>query len=132
MRSRHFIYTTLQTGREAVRNLSNSKFSTRRSGKPAFGQRLEKVGLLGSMGTVGDCYDNAMMESFWGHAWETLALAALVTALGLTQTLRPPAGSPARLARRLREVVGTHADPAIRDTANALAPGSVPPPSASH
>jgi putative transposase len=22
--------------------------------------------LLGSMGTVGDCYDNAMMESFWG------------------------------------------------------------------
>lgn len=31
-----------------------------------FGQRLEKAGLLGSMGTVGDCYDNAMMESFWG------------------------------------------------------------------
>ncbi|MFC6081317.1 integrase core domain-containing protein [Sphaerisporangium aureirubrum] len=24
------------------------------------------TGLLGSMGTVGDCYDNAMMESFWG------------------------------------------------------------------
>ena len=32
----------------------------------AFGQRLEKAGLLASMGTVGDCYDNAMMESFWG------------------------------------------------------------------
>jgi len=31
----------------------------------AFGQRLTKAGLLGSMGTVGDCYDNAMMESFW-------------------------------------------------------------------
>jgi putative transposase len=31
-----------------------------------FGQRLRKSGLLGSMGTVGDCYDNAMMESFWG------------------------------------------------------------------
>jgi putative transposase len=32
----------------------------------AFGQRLTKAGLLGSMGSVGDCYDNAMMESFWG------------------------------------------------------------------
>lgn len=32
----------------------------------AFGQRLRKAGLLGSMGSIGDCYDNAMMESFWG------------------------------------------------------------------
>jgi putative transposase len=32
----------------------------------AFGQRLRSAGLLSSMGTVGDCYDNAMMESFWG------------------------------------------------------------------
>lgn len=32
----------------------------------AFGQRLQKADLLASMGTVGDCYDNAMMESFWG------------------------------------------------------------------
>ena len=31
----------------------------------AWGQRLEKSGTLGSMGSVGDCYDNAMMESFW-------------------------------------------------------------------
>ena len=31
-----------------------------------FGQRLRASGLLASMGTVGDCYDNAMMESFWG------------------------------------------------------------------
>ena len=28
----------------------------------AFGQRLRAAGLLASMGTVGDCYDNAMME----------------------------------------------------------------------
>jgi putative transposase len=32
----------------------------------AFGQRLQAAGILASMGTVGDCYDNAMMESFWG------------------------------------------------------------------
>jgi len=32
----------------------------------AFGQRLQKAELLASMGTIGDCYDNAMMESFWG------------------------------------------------------------------
>ena len=46
----------------------------------AFGQRLRAAGLLASMGTVGDCYDNAMMESFWGtmqlelldsKAWQT-------------------------------------------------------------
>lgn len=46
----------------------------------AFGKRLRDAGLLGSMGTVGDCYDNSMMESFWGtmqlelldrQAWKT-------------------------------------------------------------
>jgi putative transposase len=46
----------------------------------AFGKRLRDAGLLGSMGTVGDRYDNAMMESFWGtmqlelhdtRAWKT-------------------------------------------------------------
>jgi putative transposase len=31
----------------------------------AWGQRLQRSGILGSMGSVGDCYDNAMMESFW-------------------------------------------------------------------
>jgi putative transposase len=45
----------------------------------AFGKRLRDAGLLPSMGSVGDCYDNSMMESFWGtlqlevldrHAWE--------------------------------------------------------------
>lgn len=32
----------------------------------AFGQRLRAANLLPSMGTVGDCFDNAMVESFWG------------------------------------------------------------------
>lgn len=31
----------------------------------AFGKRIQDAGILGSMGTIGDCYDNAMMESFW-------------------------------------------------------------------
>jgi putative transposase len=48
----------------------------------AFGQRLRGTGLLPSMGTIGDCYDNSMMESFWGtlqlevldsRTWETRA-----------------------------------------------------------
>ena len=46
----------------------------------AFGKRLRAAGLLGSMGSIGDCFDNAMMESFWGtmqlelldsRTWET-------------------------------------------------------------
>jgi putative transposase len=32
----------------------------------AFGRRLRSAGLLGSMGTVGDAYDNAVAESFFG------------------------------------------------------------------
>ncbi|MGH3850099.1 MAG: IS3 family transposase [Pseudonocardiaceae bacterium] len=32
----------------------------------AFGHKLRSAGLLGSMGAVGSCYDNAMIESFFG------------------------------------------------------------------
>jgi transposase InsO family protein len=32
----------------------------------AFGQRLGQAGLPGSMGSVGDCYDNSLMESLFG------------------------------------------------------------------
>ena len=32
----------------------------------SFSQNLRHHKLLGSMGTVGDCFDNAPMESFWG------------------------------------------------------------------
>ncbi|MGS2620128.1 transposase, partial [Micromonospora sp. LZ34] len=31
----------------------------------AFGQRLRSAGLLGSMGSIGDCYDNSLVESFF-------------------------------------------------------------------
>jgi putative transposase len=41
----------------------------------AFGQRLRAAGLLGSMGSIGDCYDNSLMESFFG----TLQLELLDT-----------------------------------------------------
>jgi len=53
----------------------------------AFGRRLRSAGLLGSMGSIGDCYDNSVAESFFGtlqlelldeHHWqsrEQLALA---------------------------------------------------------
>lgn len=32
----------------------------------AFGQRLRQAGLHGSMGSIGDCFDNSMVESFFG------------------------------------------------------------------
>lgn len=53
----------------------------------AFGRRLRSAGLLGSMGSIGDCFDNSVAESFFGslqlelldeHHWHTrdqLALA---------------------------------------------------------
>jgi putative transposase len=31
-----------------------------------FTENVRRMGLISSMGTVGDCYDNAPMESFWG------------------------------------------------------------------
>jgi len=46
----------------------------------AFGRRLRAAGLLGSMGSIGDAYDNALCESFFGtlqlelldeHHWDT-------------------------------------------------------------
>lgn len=46
----------------------------------AFGRRLRAAGLLGSMGTIGDCFDNSVAESFFGslqlelldeHHWKT-------------------------------------------------------------
>jgi putative transposase len=53
----------------------------------AFGRRLRSAGLLGSMGSIGDCFDNSVVESFFGtlqvelldeHRWTSrrhLALA---------------------------------------------------------
>jgi putative transposase len=32
----------------------------------AFTENVRRLGLITSMGTVGDCEDNAPMESFWG------------------------------------------------------------------
>jgi transposase InsO family protein len=31
-----------------------------------FSENVRRLGLVSSLGTVGDCYDNAPMESFWG------------------------------------------------------------------
>ncbi len=32
-----------------------------------FTERARKSGLLPSMGSIGDCYDNAMIEAFWSR-----------------------------------------------------------------
>jgi putative transposase len=51
-----------------------------------FGNRLRTAGLLGSMGTVGDCYDNSVAEAFFSglqrelldqHHWDTREQLAL-------------------------------------------------------
>ena len=36
-------------------------------GSWAFTDRAKRAGLLPSMGSVGDCYDNSMMEAFWSR-----------------------------------------------------------------
>ncbi|MCH7670130.1 MAG: transposase [Acidobacteria bacterium] len=33
----------------------------------AFTQRAQESGLLPSMGSIGDCFDNSMIESFWAR-----------------------------------------------------------------
>lgn len=33
----------------------------------AFTQHIKDAGLVASMGSIGDCYDNAVIESFWGR-----------------------------------------------------------------
>jgi putative transposase len=33
----------------------------------SFGENIRRWGLLASFGTIGDCYDNAAMESFWAR-----------------------------------------------------------------
>ena len=52
----------------------------------AFGRRLRAAGVLGSMGSIGDAYDNAMAESFFStlqrelldeHRWATRRQLAL-------------------------------------------------------
>lgn len=52
----------------------------------AFGRRLRAAGVLGSMGSIGDAYDNAMAESFFStlqrelldeHRWDTRRQLAL-------------------------------------------------------
>ena len=43
-------------------SLSNSQYTSR-----AFTEHALNSGLVPSMGSIGDCYDNAMMESFWGR-----------------------------------------------------------------
>ena len=32
-----------------------------------FTRRVHEAKLVPSMGSIGDCYDNGMMESFWGR-----------------------------------------------------------------
>jgi transposase InsO family protein len=54
----------------------------------AFSERVRQAGLAPSMGTVGDAFDNAMMESFWGRVQtELLNRKKWKTRLELTAAL---------------------------------------------
>jgi transposase InsO family protein len=54
----------------------------------AFTENVRRRELIGSMGTTGDCYDNAPMESFWGSMQiELLDRQRWTTALELTQAI---------------------------------------------
>ncbi|MFD1500271.1 hypothetical protein ACFSIL_28035, partial [Streptosporangium lutulentum] len=50
----------------------------------AFTERAKASGLVPSMGSVGDCYDNAMIEAFWSRMQvkaEAFSAAETVAAL---------------------------------------------------
>jgi putative transposase len=54
----------------------------------AFTENVRRRELIGSMGTTGDCYDNAPMESFWGSMQiELLDRQRWTTVLELTQAI---------------------------------------------
>jgi putative transposase len=70
-------------------------------------RRLREAGLLGSMGSIGDCYDNSMMESFFGtlqlelldeHHWDS-PRAARVRDLRVDRRLVQP-GPASHVDRR--------------------------------
>ena len=81
----------------------------------AFGRRLRSAGLLGSMGTIGDCFDNSVAESFFGtlqlelldeHHWATrqqLALAIFDWIETWYKPAPPPLLLPNAQPHRLRE-----------------------------
>ena len=41
----------------------------------AFTRRAQELGLVASMGSIGDCFDNSVIESFWGRMQTELSTA---------------------------------------------------------
>ena len=69
----------------------------------AFGRRLRAAGLLGSMGSIGDCFDNSAVESFFGtlqielldeHRWDTRQQLALAMFDWIEAWYNPRGGTP--------------------------------------
>ena len=72
----------------------------------AFTENVRRLGLVSSMGTVGDCYDNAPMESFWGsmqvelldrQRWRTKLELAIAIADYIEHFYNPPGDTARRL-----------------------------------
>ena len=69
----------------------------------AFGQRLREAGLLGSMGSIGDCFDNGLAESFFATlqtelldrtVWSTREQLANAVFAYLKGSTTPAGGTP--------------------------------------
>ena len=69
----------------------------------AFGRRLRSAGLLGSMGSIGDCFDNSVAESFFGtlqlelldeHRWATASSSLLPCSTGSKFGTTPTVATP--------------------------------------
>ncbi len=56
----------IETRRPATGTIIHSDHGVQ-FGSWAFTRRAKDSGLVPSMGSIGDCYDNAMIESFWAH-----------------------------------------------------------------
>ena len=73
----------------------------------AFTDRAKRSGLVPSMGSIGDCYDNAMIESFWGRMQtELLNRKRWKTRIELANA-RNPSRRPSEIASEQRKVVLT-------------------------
>jgi putative transposase len=92
----------------------------------AFGRRLRTAGLLGSMGSIGDCFDNSVAESFFGtlqlepldeQAWTANSSPSLSSTGSKPGTTRAVATATARCSAPSTTRPPTRHDPSTNPSA---------------